>query len=239
MTFSLPGAASVLAALSGTTALTSSAHAQSLIGSGTHLPLPVPNLGAPNSLGATITPIGGGFTGTWTAPAPAAWIGTYTATGTLPNTPPGTTTYDFTPLPQKGLPANSFVVLGDLDGGSGPNEKTTLKAFDATGIQITTAWLEVPQHYWGNVLTLEAMPGWSFAAGVYTFDGTTQTGPNPTNAVAMRSNTKVTKLELVQTGTNHTFNVAAPIECYADCDNDGQLSIDDFICFQTLFAIGC
>ena len=26
---------------------------------------------------------------------------------------------------------------------------------------------------------------------------------------------------------------------YADCDGDGALSIDDFICFQTLFAIGC
>ncbi len=26
---------------------------------------------------------------------------------------------------------------------------------------------------------------------------------------------------------------------YADCDGDSALSIDDFICFQTLFAIGC
>lgn len=26
---------------------------------------------------------------------------------------------------------------------------------------------------------------------------------------------------------------------YADCDESGSLSIDDFICFQTLFAIGC
>ncbi len=26
---------------------------------------------------------------------------------------------------------------------------------------------------------------------------------------------------------------------YADCDEDGVLSIDDFICFQTYFAIGC
>ncbi len=26
---------------------------------------------------------------------------------------------------------------------------------------------------------------------------------------------------------------------YADCDDDGALSIDDFICFQTFFAIGC
>ncbi len=26
--------------------------------------------------------------------------------------------------------------------------------------------------------------------------------------------------------------------CYADCDGSGTLSIDDFICFQTLFALG-
>jgi hypothetical protein len=25
----------------------------------------------------------------------------------------------------------------------------------------------------------------------------------------------------------------------ADCENDGDLDIDDFICFQTLFAVGC
>ncbi len=30
-----------------------------------------------------------------------------------------------------------------------------------------------------------------------------------------------------------------PNPCYADCDGDGVLSIDDFICFQTYFALGC
>ncbi len=29
-----------------------------------------------------------------------------------------------------------------------------------------------------------------------------------------------------------------PINCYADCDADGTLTIDDFICFQTYFALG-
>ncbi len=28
------------------------------------------------------------------------------------------------------------------------------------------------------------------------------------------------------------------VACYADCDGDGFLAIDDFICFQTLFALG-
>jgi serine protease AprX len=32
------------------------------------------------------------------------------------------------------------------------------------------------------------------------------------------------------------FAIADP---YADCDGDGVLTIDDFICFQTFFAIGC
>lgn len=27
--------------------------------------------------------------------------------------------------------------------------------------------------------------------------------------------------------------------CYADCDGSGRIDIDDFICFQTFFAIGC
>ncbi len=31
---------------------------------------------------------------------------------------------------------------------------------------------------------------------------------------------------------------AAPLACYADCDADSALSIDDFICFQTFFALG-
>jgi glucose/arabinose dehydrogenase len=33
------------------------------------------------------------------------------------------------------------------------------------------------------------------------------------------------------------YRIDAPA-CYADCEADGTLSIDDFICFQTLFAIG-
>jgi hypothetical protein len=32
------------------------------------------------------------------------------------------------------------------------------------------------------------------------------------------------------------FAIADP---YADCDQDGTLTIDDFICFQTMFAVGC
>jgi formylglycine-generating enzyme required for sulfatase activity len=37
------------------------------------------------------------------------------------------------------------------------------------------------------------------------------------------------------------FRFASPVpgsECFADCDSNGSLGIDDFICFQTLFALG-
>jgi hypothetical protein len=34
------------------------------------------------------------------------------------------------------------------------------------------------------------------------------------------------------------INYTKPSECYPDCDGDGVLTIDDFICFQTFFALG-
>ncbi len=41
------------------------------------------------------------------------------------------------------------------------------------------------------------------------------------------------RYSLVVTGANEN----KPNPCYPDCDSDGVLSIDDFICFQTLFAL--
>jgi hypothetical protein len=35
-----------------------------------------------------------------------------------------------------------------------------------------------------------------------------------------------------------TLRYDKPVPCYADCDLSGTLTIDDFICFQTLFALG-
>jgi hypothetical protein len=34
------------------------------------------------------------------------------------------------------------------------------------------------------------------------------------------------------------FSVTAGSGCYPDCDGDGALSIDDFVCYQTYFAFG-
>lgn len=40
------------------------------------------------------------------------------------------------------------------------------------------------------------------------------------------------------TGINLQIEFTAAEPCYADCDGDCNLSIDDFICFQTAFALG-
>jgi agmatine deiminase len=39
-----------------------------------------------------------------------------------------------------------------------------------------------------------------------------------------------------QDASDGNFTIAGP-SCYADCDQSGSLNIDDFICFQTLFAL--
>jgi photosystem II stability/assembly factor-like uncharacterized protein len=43
---------------------------------------------------------------------------------------------------------------------------------------------------------------------------------------------------LVGTQGRGAWFIAAPVNAPADCDGDGTLTINDFICFQTLFAIG-
>ena len=37
---------------------------------------------------------------------------------------------------------------------------------------------------------------------------------------------------------HQSFTVAPPPSCYADCDQSGELDVDDFICYQTLFGLG-
>jgi len=40
-------------------------------------------------------------------------------------------------------------------------------------------------------------------------------------------------------GGNSVIFVPQASSCYADCDGNGTLNIDDFICFQTFFVLGC
>jgi outer membrane protein assembly factor BamB len=41
------------------------------------------------------------------------------------------------------------------------------------------------------------------------------------------------------TGARDFMFLPAVDTCYADCDGNGALNIDDFICFQTFFVLGC
>ncbi len=41
------------------------------------------------------------------------------------------------------------------------------------------------------------------------------------------------------TGAGAIAFVPQVASCYADCDGNGSLNIDDFICFQTYFVLGC
>ncbi|MFV1980731.1 MAG: hypothetical protein ACC655_06220, partial [Rhodothermia bacterium] len=94
-----------------------------LSGSGPNLPIPGVNPPWPPGVALTRTPVGGGFTGTWTSPADANWIGTFNATGSVPsNTSSGSTNYDFSALPNGNLPVGTFFIFNDVDSGSQTNE---------------------------------------------------------------------------------------------------------------------
>ena len=157
-----------------------------LSGSGTHLPIPVPNPGVPAIAAPAITFVPPdpnnytGFNGTWTDPAQPAWQGTFTATGPLTdNKSKGTTSYDFTHLPTGGLPTGTYFFFGDVDSGSGTDERFLLTAYTALGGLIDSAWLDVPSSVYGvSAIVRDAMPAWSLVGGTYTIDGSNVSG-NP------------------------------------------------------------
>ncbi len=61
------------------------------------------------------------------------------------------------------------------------------------------------------------------------------------NAGATGSDTMIWRVTTPNGQSNNavvTLRYDKPTACYADCDESGGLTIDDFICFQTLFALG-
>lgn len=195
-----------------------------LTGSGTHVPIPSPNPGAPPYQGRTLgsVVVNTSFTGTWTAPASPAWIGTYTASGPVPagtSSSGGTTVYDPSPLAAGYFPTGTFFNLGDVDHGSGGGEYFEFRAWDAANNLILTPWLDEPVGVWGSgngtggVPILTDMPGWSFdnINGIYLFDGATPSGPNPSVAISMLSNVDIYSLEVIRGTNNLNFWLAAPL----------------------------
>src|SRR3990172_6055965 len=160
------------------------------------------------------------WTGTWpgggpNSPAQPLWWGTFDASGPMPHTPPagtnttGTALYDFTvaTYPNGELPVGTYFQFGDLDAGSGGGETFRLRAFDGSG-QLLTPWLDEP---FAATITAVAsdMPDYSYAAGVYDFDGSFVPG-NPVISVFLKNNTAIEKLEVTRSSTFTSFILAAP-----------------------------
>ena len=202
-------------------ALTFTASAAPLTGSGANLGIPSPNIVPPlqTAVLSGITPAG--FDGTWTAPALSPWIGTFSATGPVPASnsyPAGFTRYDFTPLTANQLPTGTYFSFGDADGGSFTNETFVLSAYDSAGALIATPWLNEPVAVSGvgtgsgGAILPGNTPGWAWdaAQSEYTIDGSTVTGGNPTLTVWLESNIDMTFLNVQRTSNFANFGLSAP-----------------------------
>ena len=181
-----------------------------LTGSGSVMTLPTDSGSLSPGLTPVITNTFSGFQGTWSAPAAADWIGTFTTTGTYPSSGvTGTTLWDFTTLPN-GLPSGTFVRFGDLDNG----ETFTLRAYTLANVPITSDWLEdaifIASANPADLTDPLSMPAWNAAAGVYTFTGNVGL-TNHTVTITLPTNTTIGYLELSKPDTNNGFGLAAPV----------------------------
>lgn len=206
----------------------SEAMAVPLEDSGTHLSLT--GNAIPTHLTRTVTgnTVTGPWTGSWAAPADAAWIGSFAVTGPVPagtanNT--GVSTYNFAGMPDGVLPDRTLFRFGDFDTGSCPNpcvgrvETITLSALDAGGV-ILDPWLEGLASYTplgidstgSGAVVSDDLPGWDFdsATGVYTFDG--QTVANVVNvAFAFENNIAMSQLVVNRNSEFANFTLGAPV----------------------------
>ncbi|WP_428940658.1 PEP-CTERM sorting domain-containing protein [Fontivita pretiosa] len=200
-------------------AIASQSYAAPLTGSGV-LPFPGATGDPPRDVYLASGTGPGPFTGTWPGAGPNSppqpqWLGTFSATGPMPHTPPaganttGTTLYDFTVItfPNGQLPVGTYFQFGDLDNGSGGGELYRLRAFDSSG-QILTPWLDEPFAASAGA-TAGDMPSYTYSAGVYGFDGTTVPG-NPAITFYLKNNTAIERLEVLRTSTFTSFILAAP-----------------------------
>jgi len=198
--------------------------ATTLTGMGLNLPLPVPNQPWPPGVALTRTTVTGGFNGTWISPAHTDWIGTFSATGSIPSsTNNGTTLYDFSGLPTGKLPAGTFFLFGDVDGGSSTNETFDLTASIGSGsgpFVTLTEWLDDTFAVSGTgtgtagAIVPGNMPGWDWnvtTTGAYRIDGSSVTGGNPSVGFALVSNQAISRLRLDKGSNFNGFALRAPV----------------------------
>ena len=156
----------------------------------------------------TITNATGSFTGTWGSPAAITWLGTFTATGNYPSSGfSGTSVWDFSGLSAGNLPSGTYVRLGDVDNTN--VEVITLRAFDASNVQLTNAWLINPfvPGATPSEFLQSNLPSWNLSGGVYTFTGV---DPNTLLTVSLQTNTVIRFLQVYKAHVNNGFALAAP-----------------------------
>jgi hypothetical protein len=198
--------------------------AATLTGSGLNLPIPVPNPTWPPGVGLTRTPVAGGFNGTWVSPAHSDWIGTFSATGPIPDSSnSGTTLYDFSGLPNGVLPAGTFFLFSDFDGGSFTNETLDLTASIGSGsgpFVTLTEWLDDTYAVTGvgtgaaSAILPGNMPGWDWnvtTTNAYRITGASVTGGNPSVGFALVSNQDISRLQLDKAVNFNSFGLRAPV----------------------------
>jgi PEP-CTERM motif len=177
-------------------------------------PCPGATCGTPApGISPTISSSGGGFTGTWTSPAGLPWQGTFSGTGPYPDENTGTSVWNFSGLSGGVLPAGTLVTFGDLDDGSGEDERFTLTA-TLNGNPVTAPWLSDPVFCTAGDLSQcvqSNMPeySWNPATNSYEFDGNQVPG-NPTIGVWIKTNTAIDGLTVVAASSFDSFGLAAP-----------------------------
>ena len=205
--------------------ISSEAMAVPLEDSGTHLTLTGNAIPTHLSRTATGALVAGPWTGSWAAPADAAWIGSFAVTGPMPagtaqNT--GVSTYNFAGMPAGALPVGTLFRFGDFDTGSTQVETITLSAFSAGGA-VLAPWLEGLAIHTplgidgtgsgtGSTIVTDDLAGWDFdsATGVYTFDG--QTVASAVNvAFAFESNIAMSQLIVNRSSGFANFTLGAPV----------------------------
>jgi len=189
-----------------------------LTGSGSHLSVPANTM--PNAQNRTVAgnTSSGPWQGSWTTPAFPDWIGSFNVIGPVPagtTSPSGISEYDFTSMPTGELPVGTYFRLGDVDKGSGATEVITLTATDSFGT-IMTPWLDEAVGVGGygsglaSSIAPDDLPGWSYAGGVYKFDGTTVPG-NPNVSLALTNNVGITHLSVTRSSKFANFSLMAPV----------------------------
>jgi len=167
------------------------------------------------------------FSGKWSSPAAAAWQGTFTGTGIYPYGAIGDSNWSFAGLQASTLPAGTYFGFGDLDFGSGTDERFFLQALDSGGNPIQMPWLNdtsycsnssvsvtcdlanPPEYVWGGSTGAIGGDGSAVPASTYEFDGYNVLG-NPNLWYWVNSNMPIDGLMVSSFSTFDGMAVAAP-----------------------------